>query len=151
MRRATDPRSPIQSPRRLSCLPFVIAMIAAFAFWGWRNSETAVDWWDSEPATGVQGPSPAKANLVAIFSTDDYPMDAIRNEEQGTVSFRLTVSRRGRVANCEVVESSGSKTLDKQTCRIIEKRARFSPARDSTGKRIEDTYSGRIRWELPEG
>lgn len=151
MRRSTHPRSPVQTPPRLSCLPFLLAAIAAFAIWGWRNSEAMIDWWDGEPPAGIVGPTRAKvANLVALFGTDDYPMEAIEKEEQGTVAYRLTIGRRGGVPDCEIVESSGSEALDEQTCRILEERAHFSPARDAAGKRIPDTYSGRIRWVLPD-
>jgi protein TonB len=125
-------------------------VVAAIAFWGWQNSETAVDWFDGEPWADAKGPMRAKADLLRIFSTDDYPMEAIRREEQGTTAYRLTVSRRGRVTGCEITSSSGSSALDSQTCRILTRRARFEPARDVQGKRIADTYSGRIRWELPE-
>lgn len=148
--RRTDPRSPVQSPRNISWLPFVIAAVAAIVFWTWQNSETAIDWFDGEPWADATGPRRATANLVQIFSTDDYPMEAIRREEQGTVAYRLMIDRRGRVSKCEIGSSSGSEALDKQTCRILTRRGRFEPARDNFGKRIPDTYSGRIRWELPQ-
>ena len=147
--RLTDPRSPVQSQRSRTWLPFAVAVVAAIAFWAWQNSETAIDWLDVEPSD-TTGPSPANANLVQIFSTDDYPMEAIRREEQGTVAYRLTISRRGRVTGCEVISSSGSAALDSQTCRILTKRARFEPARNTDGERVAGNYSGRIRWELPE-
>jgi TonB family protein len=150
MDRPTDPRSPVQSQRSSSCLPFVLAGFAGLAFWTWQNSETAIDWWDADQPKAAEGPTRAKTNLVQYFSTDDYPADAIRNNEQGTVSFRLTVSRRGRVADCHIVHSSDSITLDRATCGILEDRARFTPARNAEGKRVPDEYTGRIRWELPE-
>lgn len=148
--RPTDPRSPVQSQRSGTWLPLIVAVFAAVAFWGWQNSDKAVDWLDGDADTRATGPTRAKANLVEIFSTDDYPAAAIRREEQGTVNFSLSINRRGRVTECQVVQSSGSEALDKQTCRILTKRARFDPARNAEGKRIADTYSGRIRWELPE-
>lgn len=147
--RPTDPRSPVQSQRGNGCLPFLLAGFAALAFWTWQNSDRATDWWDNEKSSQGQQER-AKANLVQLFSTDDYPMEAIRNNQQGTVGYRLTVNRRGRVSDCAIVQSSGSKILDEQTCRILSNRARFQPARDVNGKRIGDTYSGRIRWELPK-
>ena len=92
----------------------------------------------------------AKANLPALFSTDDYPVEAIKREEQGTVSFQLAINRRGRVSKCSIVGSSGSKALDQATCSILKTRGRFAPARDAQGKRVPDNYSGRVRWELPD-
>jgi TonB family protein len=92
----------------------------------------------------------ALANLASYISDADYPAEAIRNEEQGTVSFRLHITPDGRVGRCEVVESSGSASLDETTCRIMTERARFTPARDSNGAAIADQVDARIRWVLPE-
>ncbi|WP_338112490.1 energy transducer TonB [Sphingomicrobium nitratireducens] len=95
-------------------------------------------------------PARAKANLASYISNDDYPSRAIRNEEQGTTRFRLTVGANGRVSKCEIVGSSGSSTLDQTTCSIMERRARFTPATDSTGKQVTDTVTSSIRWVLPD-
>jgi TonB family protein len=100
---------------------------------------------DRKPATR------ATANLVSLFSTDDYPREAWRNGEQGIVAVTLTVSPDGKVADCVVNQSSGSPSLDVQTCRILWTRAHFTPARDAQGRPVQDTFHQRIRWELPEG
>ena len=50
----------------------------------------------------------AKGNLTSLFSTDDYPPSALRNEEQGTTAVRLTIGPDGRVTGCTVTASSGS-------------------------------------------
>ena len=91
----------------------------------------------------------ARGNLVSLFSTDDYPQSAIRNEEQGTTSVKLTIGPDGRVSDCSVTGSSGSTALDSATCNILRRRARFTPAKDQAGNPISDSYSQRIRWELP--
>jgi TonB family protein len=91
-----------------------------------------------------------RGGIVNVFSTDDYPMAAIRNNEQGTAGVRFWVSKEGRVRDCKVVESSGSAVLDAQTCAIIGKRARYEPARTKTGDVIESISYQRIRWELPQ-
>lgn len=95
--------------------------------------------------------SEATANLVSLFSTDDYPREAIRNGEEGTVAVTLTVNAEGKVADCIVEKSSGSPSLDVATCRILWTRAQFTPARDARGKPVPDTVHQRIRWELPKG
>ncbi len=91
----------------------------------------------------------AQANLPGLFSTDDYPLKALRNEETGTVTFSVAIDRDGRVTNCTVTESSGSASLDLTTCSIIQRRARFRPARDAQGRAVEDHSTGRIKWALP--
>jgi protein TonB len=95
-------------------------------------------------------PAKARANLASYITDDDYPQDAIRNEQQGTTGFRLDIGPDGRVTNCTVTSSSGSSSLDNTTCRLLRSRARFTPATDSSGSKTSDTQSGRIRWQLPE-
>lgn len=94
-------------------------------------------------------PARAKANLASYVSNDDYPAAALRAEDEGTTRFRLTVAPDGRVSACTVTQSSGSRVLDAATCRIMQRRARFTPARDSDGNPTGDTVRSAIRWELP--
>lgn len=93
----------------------------------------------------------AKTNLAGYVSDADYPSDAIRREEQGTTRFRLAVGPDGRVSDCAVTGSSGSAALDMATCRLMKSRARFSPARDSSGNAVADVVTNAISWRLPSG
>jgi protein TonB len=95
-------------------------------------------------------PAHARADLASYVSDADYPSTAIRNEEQGTTRFRLTVGADGRVTDCAVTGSSGSAALDATTCRLMKSRARFTPARDSDGRPTGDTVANAIRWVLPD-
>jgi protein TonB len=95
-------------------------------------------------------PAHARANLASYVSDADYPSSAIRDEQQGTTRFRLTVGADGRVIDCAVTGSSGSPALDATTCRLMKSRARFTPARDSDGKGTTDIVSNAIRWVLPD-
>jgi protein TonB len=54
------------------------------------------------------------------------------------------------VTNCSVTSSSGSSALDAATCRLLTSRARFTPARDSSGNPTTDTVSARIVWRIQE-
>ena len=102
------------------------------------------------PPPRVSQAARAKGNLVSLFSTDDYPQSAIRNEEQGTTAVRLTIGTDGRVADCQITASSGSNALDAATCSVIKRRARYSPAKDQAGNAVTGSDSTRIRWELPD-
>jgi periplasmic protein TonB len=93
-------------------------------------------------------PARARANLASYVSNDDYPASALRNEEQGTTGFRLTIGPDGRVTNCVVTSSSGSSALDSATCRLMRSRARFTPARDNHGNPTTDSHSSRITWRI---
>lgn len=89
-------------------------------------------------------------DVGAYFSADDYPPEALRNEEQGTVAFRLDVTATGAITGCSVTKSSGSAPLDAATCRIMTERPRFVPARNKQGTAVAGTFEGRIRWLLPD-
>ena len=102
------------------------------------------------PAPKKVEPARAKANLPSLFSDEDYPAAALRAGEAGTTGFRLAVGPDGRVTGCTVTSSSGSSSLDSTTCRLLQRRARFAPARDSSGNPTTDSYPGRITWRLPE-
>jgi TonB family protein len=94
-------------------------------------------------------PMPAEPRTASAWITnDDYPPGALRAEEQGTVAFDATIGADGRVTSCTVTSSSGSTSLDEATCRLITRRARFTPAKDAAGNPISSTYSSRFRWEL---
>jgi protein TonB len=93
-------------------------------------------------------PRSAKGDLQSLFRSADYPIAALERREQGSVSVRMTVGVTGLVTNCAVTSSSGSRTLDEASCRILQSRALFTPARDSGGNVTTDTVRQEIRWVL---
>jgi TonB family protein len=95
-------------------------------------------------------PARAKVNLASLISNEDYPASALRAEEQGVTGFRLEVGANGRVTACTITSSSGSAALDAATCRLLTARARFTPARDSSGAPTTDTVSARYVWRIQE-
>jgi len=100
------------------------------------------------PPVKTVPPRSATGDLQGLFRGDDYPQSALQADEQGTVTARLTVGTNGRVSGCNVTSSSGSRELDRTTCRILQSRARFTPARDNRGNPTTDTVTQRIRWVL---
>jgi protein TonB len=93
-------------------------------------------------------PKSAVGNLQGLIRSSDYPESAIEREEQGTVTVSLQIGSTGRVTGCSVTGSSGSRTLDQTTCRILQSRAKFSPAIDSNGNPTSGSFSQRITWRL---
>lgn len=85
--------------------------------------------------------------LQKLFSRDDYPRVALRNNGTGTVQAMLLISEAGRIASCMVTETSGHASLDAQTCMILARRARFSPAIGPDGKPAKSATTARIRWK----
>ncbi len=100
------------------------------------------------PPVKTVPPRSASGNLQGLISADDYPSQAISNDEQGTVTVSLSIGTSGRVTGCSTTASSGSRTLDSATCRILTSRARFTPARDNQGNPATGTFSQRITWRL---
>lgn len=100
------------------------------------------------PAAKVTKAQSARGDLQNYFTGDDYPPDALRNEDTGTTVVRVNVGADGRVASCDVVSSSGSRSLDSATCRVLRSRARFTPAKLSNGQATTDSITARITWRL---
>jgi protein TonB len=100
-------------------------------------------------AEAPKAPAPQVGNLSMYFVARDYPPAALRRSEQGTVRFRVDISPEGRVSACTVTASSGSAILDETTCRLIQQRLRFRPARDREGKPATDSQEYRVTWVLP--
>lgn len=84
------------------------------------------------------------------ITNDDYPARALRDGIEGTVGYRLVIGSNGRVSACEVTSGSGSRLLDDETCRQIGRRARFEAATDENGARVIGTFTGTVRWQIPD-
>lgn len=100
--------------------------------------------------SGVGKSSPLGGSLAGIFQVDDYPADALDLNQQGRVGVLVRVGAKGDVSDCIVTASSGSPALDAQTCRIVWLRAKFTPARDASGKPVASTYQQSIVWRIGE-
>jgi TonB family protein len=114
----------------------------------WRIEPGGAGHGEAAPDT-YRGPPLDPASIAAHFSRDDYPADALRRREHGTVWFRVDVGANGRVSACTIERSSGSASLDSATCHIVQRRARFAPARDSAGNALPASLSTHIKWRLP--
>ena len=85
------------------------------------------------------------------FISKHYPPQALKRGEQGKVTFRLTIEPDGSLGSCDVTQSSGFSTLDRETCEIMVHYARLKPVRDEEGRAIRATQDGYIVWRLPSG
>lgn len=101
-----------------------------------------------QPPT-IERAASAKGDVRALITADDYPSSAVRNEETGSLRAKLMIAANGRVADCSIVQSSGSQALDNATCKILRSRARFTPALDSNGLPTAGSYvTPTITWQL---
>ena len=108
-----------------------------------------------KPAPPPPPPAPPGLAKKAVLrsgsiSDDDYPSAAQRAGDSGSTSVSYTIGADGRVASCEVRKSSGSSSLDDQTCKLIRSRFRFKPAEDASGNKLTETRSQTVTWRLPK-
>lgn len=101
--------------------------------------------------SGTGGGLAERARRVSgsISGASDYPPAARRAGIEGSVSVRFTVNVDGSVSGCRVTRSSANEELEATTCRLIERRFRYEPARDSAGKPVAETISRTFDWLLP--
>ncbi len=76
----------------------------------------------------------------------DKPRRAVERDAQGTTFVRFTVLPTGSVRNCIVTRSSGHRDLDAATCALLERRLRYRPARDPSGRPVAETIYGDQFW-----
>lgn len=114
-----------------------------------RNPEMPPPSWMAVLPKGWQPAIPA-GNPGSWVTTEDYPAEALRNEWQGVVRFKLDVNAQGRVSQCTVTQSSGTDILDAKACSLISERAVFTPARDKRGRAVAGTYANAVRWTIPD-
>jgi len=88
---------------------------------------------DGPGGGGGIGPRQIKGHI----RSSDYPRGAVEAGASGIVSVRYTVAIDGRVSRCVVTHSSGSADLDDTTCRLIQQRFVFRPARDAYGQPVQ--------------
>jgi len=86
--------------------------------------------------------------LGPLITPDDYPISSMRQEEQGTVTYRAVISPSGVAESCEIVRSSGYPALDAKTCELVLGRARFEPGRAADGSPLRVSITQNIRWSL---
>lgn len=89
------------------------------------------------------------ASLIgADVRGSDYPKSAFDEGFEGIVYMRFVIDPRGRIGDCRVTRSSGHAGMDRETCRLMQKRLRYRPARDAQGRPVSDVTQGEQKWTL---
>ena len=78
----------------------------------------------------------------------DIPDSILDIGFRGVVGVRYRVETDGRVTNCTVARSSGNMLMDQATCRAIEKRFRYDPWRDISGRPVRSTVLRDQQWDI---
>ncbi|MBV9557305.1 MAG: energy transducer TonB [Pseudolabrys sp.] len=76
---------------------------------------------------------PARPTGYPWFSSDDMPSYVAGAGRTRYVLTRTTVRPDGSILRCEIEQASGDRDVDVQTCAIITKRGKFSPAKSPGG------------------
>lgn len=104
---------------------------------------------DGMGAGGMGGGSPAVTrarHIAGRIRNADYPRGAGDVGAQGTVVVHFDVDTEGRPRRCRVVDTSGNAELDATTCRIVERRFRYEPARGAAGRAVPDVMGWKEVW-----
>ena len=86
----------------------------------------------------------------AWLSDRDYKSSWARRDLTGTATFKLDIAVTGKVTGCQVIRSTGHSELDDATCVLVQKRAKFEPARGRSGEPVAGSYTGSVLWQLPD-
>ena len=81
---------------------------------------------------------------------EHYPVRMVWPNAAATTSFRLKVDTLGRVTDCRVTSTSGSRDLDDATCWIMEEHGRFLPALDPGGRPVGSSWESSLSWKQGE-
>jgi protein TonB len=97
---------------------------------------------------GGGGGVSAPRYLSGGLKDSDYPRSLVDSGISGNVSIRFTVLTSGRIANCRIARSSGSRELDALTCRLLTERLRFVPAKDANGRAVPFELGNDYGWGI---
>jgi TonB family protein len=111
------------------------------------RSQVLQEWGVDEEALNALRSHPGTTNNYGLNPTD-YPHTALRDDTEGRVIVRMDVSAEGRATGCAPVASSGSRLLDDTTCRIILRRARFSPPIGADGQPTAAQSVNAVTWRI---
>jgi protein TonB len=85
-------------------------------------------------------------HVAGALTDADYRRSGLPRGAAGTVTIGFRVRSDGGVDRCRVVRSSGYAEIDRATCRLVEQRFRFRPARDVAGRAIDFMVNTDFTW-----
>jgi TonB family protein len=107
------------------------------------------DYWNAGGEKNGRIAVPSHGDVRAIFTSNDYPGEAVRRGQRGTAQYMLQVDEKGFVAGCHVLEPSGVPALDAIGCLVIKERSKMTPAKDAAGKAVRSTVvTPRVVWRI---
>lgn len=122
----------------------------------WAKMDTCLErlratWNVGEDGTArIATPASEIVPLAGVFSSMDYPMQAVRLGFSGRTSVLLLIDEAGIVKDCTLTESSGMAVINSRTCALITYKARFKPAIGKAGKPTRSSWEQSINWRLED-
>lgn len=104
--------------------------------------------WGYDPSTeaGLRQRARPLTKAQDWIKYSDFPKGAIRHEHNGLVEFRLDVDSTGKVAGCHILQRTNPDEFADLSCKLLTKRASFSPALDKDGKPVKSFYINKVVW-----
>jgi len=96
--------------------------------------------------TGNGSAATPPVHIAGVLTDADYARSGVPRGASGTVLISFRVRSDGSVDRCATVRSSGYPQIDRATCRLVEQRFRFRPARDASGRPIDFTLRTDFTW-----
>ncbi|WP_288460032.1 energy transducer TonB [uncultured Sphingomonas sp.] len=141
--RAADP-APLAAPPPVVTVPPPVPLVVAPVAGSGTSAQAGGTAIGNGNGNGAAG-TPARLLRGAIRARD-YPVAERRARIEGVVTVRFTVTPDGRATACRTMRSSGNGSLDATTCRLIEQRFRYAPARDAGGVPRAEERGWQQRW-----
>jgi len=96
--------------------------------------------------SGNGGGATPPVHIAGALTDSDYARSGLPRGAWGTVLISFRVRSDGSVDSCKTVRTSGYALIDSETCRLVEQRFRFRPARDSGGHPIDYALRTDFTW-----
>lgn len=97
-------------------------------------------------AASAQFSAAVPQNVNEWLVADDVTVPMLQAEGQWPVRIALTVSPEGKVEDCSIVSSGGNQSVDRYTCKLASRRARFTPAKDAQGNPTYGVFRTTLTW-----
>lgn len=91
---------------------------------------------------------------AGVITNQDYDYAVGPDTLEANISWvqltaSLALDAAGTINRCTTVQSSGDLRLDDLSCRLMQRRFRFYPARDDAGAPVPSLATYKLRWPLP--
>lgn len=108
--------------------------------------------WGYDPVqqAALSVPVQPTKNPSAWLNNGDFPSRSAIAGHNGVVQFRLDIDETGKVAGCHILHRTNPDDFADLTCKLIAKRAKFTPARDQSGQSVRSYYVNRARFIIPD-